>query len=207
MSKSDDAAWDFRDAIKARDVDAIRRQHAADPSIVNSMTTMGLPIELAAGRPAPKILQLLLELGADPNVKRKWTGGTPLSDAASHGLLENVKILHRHGAILDTSTAAANPLWGTVDAYVKRASREASLPVARYLLDAGIDTAVRYDTTRIISHIDAIDFAWENGARHIARAIAELQTPDDPAAVEARLAEADRTSGINVGRLPAPKEA
>ena len=207
MTESEHAAWDLLRAIDARDVAAIRRLHAADPSIVDSATPVGPAIEVAAGAPAPEILELLLELGADPNVKRKRTGGTALASAASHGLLENIEVLIRHGTILDTSTPHANALWASAHAYVRRESREASLPVARRLLEAGIDSTPRYDTGRIIGRIGAIDFAWENGAHHIARAIAEHQTPGDPAAVEARLAEADRTARINTGLLPAPKDA
>lgn len=54
-------------------------------------------LHFAAAEMHPRIIELLLEKGADPNV-RDVEGGTPLSEAALWGRLENVEILLNHGA-------------------------------------------------------------------------------------------------------------
>ena len=197
-------AWNFMDAVEAGDFDAVRALHSKTPSIVNAATVMGPVIYVAAGKPSADMLRMLLELGAEPNVRRRNTRRTPISSAASKGFLENGEMLFYAGAVLDTSDMAANPLIGAIHAYVPRATRETCLDVAEYLLDAGIDSSVRYRTTRIIGWIAALDFAWEMGARHIARAIAERELDGDEDAIETRLAQADRTARINTGLLPAP---
>lgn len=53
--------------------------------------------EAVRGFDKPKIVQILLEHGADPNVKNKF-GFTPLHWAAQHGFIESAKILIEAGA-------------------------------------------------------------------------------------------------------------
>ncbi len=142
------------------------------------------------------MVSVLVEKGAD--LESKTTiGGTALSAAAQQGNLEIVTLLHEAGAALDTSTMAANPLIGAIQAYVPPKSREKCLDVALYLIDAGIDTTPSYITNRPIPEINALQFAVEMGARHIARAIGLHQTGGDTAATEALIAEADKMAGIN----------
>ncbi|KAM7182686.1 DYW family of nucleic acid deaminases domain containing protein [Rhypophila sp. PSN 637] len=54
-------------------------------------------LHFASGEIHPDIVELLLERGADPNV-REAEGHTPLSEAALWGRLENVKLLLNYGA-------------------------------------------------------------------------------------------------------------
>ena len=102
--------------------------------------------------------------------------------------MENVKILHEAGAILDTSETSANPLFAAVHG--------SSVEVAQYLLDAGIDSTIKYKTRRPLE-ISALDFAWEMGRRDIARAIAAHQTGGNPSRMQHLLDEADRIAHEN----------
>ncbi|KAB5582967.1 DYW family of nucleic acid deaminases-domain-containing protein [Coniochaeta sp. 2T2.1] len=68
-----------------------------DGFITHHTVTGRTALHLASCEMYPKIVELLLERGADPNA-RDVNGRAPLSEAALWGRLENVKILIKHGA-------------------------------------------------------------------------------------------------------------
>lgn len=178
----------FKKAIRDSDLDSLEQIHISHPEIVRELPVIGPWLNLAGKKSSTKIVAALLNFGADPNLKDEDSQRNSIASAASNGRLDNVKLLHTAGAILDTSETTANPLFASVHG--------SSVEVAQYLLDAGIDSTIKYKTRRPLE-ISALDFAWEMGRRDIARAIAAHQTNGDPARMQQLLDEADRIAHEN----------
>ncbi|XP_054034702.1 ankyrin repeat domain-containing protein 54-like [Dryobates pubescens] len=71
---------------------------AADPNTVNSYGRTPIQVMMLG---SPRVAELLLQFGADPNRPDPSTGCFPIHDAARSGFLETVAVLHRAGARLD----------------------------------------------------------------------------------------------------------
>ena len=187
----------IKDAVRAGDVEAVRRIAAEHPEAVGwTGGILGTLLHLAAKKPNPAMLEALLDLGVDRHHKAKGDGKNALAQAASAGHVDNVRLLHEAGVEMDTANQTADPLWGACHAYVRPDSRPGSGPVAQYLLDAGIPV-VRHPTTLRTGALDAVEFAMMMGARHISRAVAMRETGGEEARVEALLAAAHATAMIN----------
>ncbi|XP_048826031.1 cyclin-dependent kinase 4 inhibitor B-like [Brienomyrus brachyistius] len=70
-------------------------QAGVDPNAVNRFGRTALQV-MMMGNTA--VARLLLQHGANPGVRDRDTGGTPLHDAAREGFLDTVKVLVAHGA-------------------------------------------------------------------------------------------------------------
>ncbi|XP_056180082.1 cyclin-dependent kinase 4 inhibitor B-like isoform X3 [Falco biarmicus] len=70
----------------------------ADPNGTNSFGRTSLQVMMLG---SPRVAELLLQRGADPNRPDPSTGCFPVHDAASAGFLETLEALHRAGARLD----------------------------------------------------------------------------------------------------------
>lgn len=188
----------MKGAVRTGDVATVRQVGAEHPEVVSYvLRPLGTLLHTAARYPSTAMLQALLDLGVDRHHKIKGRFENALAQAASSGHVDNVRFLHEAGVEMDTgNNQTADPLWRACHAYVRPASRAGSGPVAQYLLDAGIPI-VRYPATVRTGTLDAIDFAWLQGARHIARAIAMRETGGDEARVEELLAAAQTASLIN----------
>jgi ankyrin repeat protein len=78
-------------AVKHRDLDAVRSSLANDPSLVEGMMGWGMtPLYCAARWGTTEAVKLLLEHGADPNVRQ----GAPLFDCRN---LESLRLMLEHG--------------------------------------------------------------------------------------------------------------
>uniref|UniRef100_A0A8C4UI63 Uncharacterized protein n=1 Tax=Falco tinnunculus TaxID=100819 RepID=A0A8C4UI63_FALTI len=71
---------------------------AANPNAVNSYGRTAIQVMMLG---SPRVAELLLQRGADPNRPDPSTGCFPVHDAASAGFLETLEALHRAGARLD----------------------------------------------------------------------------------------------------------
>ncbi|XP_054253623.1 cyclin-dependent kinase 4 inhibitor B-like [Indicator indicator] len=69
-----------------------------DPNGINSFGRTPLQVMMLG---KPRVAELLLQRGADPNRPDPSTGCFPVHDAARSGFLETVVVLHRAGARLD----------------------------------------------------------------------------------------------------------
>lgn len=168
----------FSAAVKAGDAETVLNVHRQFPEIMTIDTGLQPWMCMAAGRPSLAMLQTLHRLGADPNLRGYGgdDGRNALSEAASHGHLDNVRFAHGIGAEIDTSRPTRNPLIGTTH------GRSQALAVAKFLLDAGIDATVRCEMAEGVFY-DALCFALEQGTRDIASLIAlHLADGDRPAA-------------------------
>ncbi|NXD85594.1 CDN2B inhibitor, partial [Halcyon senegalensis] len=70
----------------------------ADPNGLNSFGRTPLQVMMLG---SPRVAELLLQRGADPNRPDPRTGCLPAHDAARAGFLETLAALHRAGARLD----------------------------------------------------------------------------------------------------------
>ncbi|KAM9508623.1 cyclin-dependent kinase 4 inhibitor B-like [Guaruba guarouba] len=70
----------------------------ADPNATNSFGRTPLQVMMLG---SPRVAELLLQRGADPNRPDPRTGCLPAHDAARAGFLETLTALHRAGARLD----------------------------------------------------------------------------------------------------------
>ncbi|XP_065513011.1 cyclin-dependent kinase 4 inhibitor B-like [Caloenas nicobarica] len=70
----------------------------ADPNGINSFGRTPLQVMMLG---SPRVAELLLQRGADPNRPDPRTGCFPAHDAARAGFLETLAALHRAGARLD----------------------------------------------------------------------------------------------------------
>nr|XP_054508787.1 cyclin-dependent kinase 4 inhibitor B [Agelaius phoeniceus] len=71
---------------------------AADPNAANSYGRTPIQVMMLG---SPRVAELLLRHGADPNRPDPRTGCLPVHDAARAGFLETLAALHRAGARLD----------------------------------------------------------------------------------------------------------
>ncbi|NXJ66558.1 CDN2B inhibitor, partial [Rostratula benghalensis] len=69
-----------------------------DPNVINSFGRTPLQVMMLG---SPRVVELLLQRGADPNRRDPRTGCFPVHDAARAGFLETLAALHRAGARLD----------------------------------------------------------------------------------------------------------
>ncbi|NWS40888.1 CDN2B inhibitor, partial [Probosciger aterrimus] len=82
------------------DLEEVRRllDGGADPNATNSFGRTPLQVMMLG---SPRVAELLLQRGADPNRPDPSTGCLPAHDAARAGFLETLAVLHRAGARLD----------------------------------------------------------------------------------------------------------
>ncbi len=102
---------EFFRVLSLGDQEQIRGIVAKTPKILDSFDYHNFgatPLTFACFANRPAIVELLLELGADPNKKSDWDMGpwSPLHCAIFRGDKDLAKLLLSHGAILDVHTAA-----------------------------------------------------------------------------------------------------
>ncbi|KAM6036876.1 cyclin-dependent kinase 4 inhibitor B-like isoform 2-T2 [Theristicus caerulescens] len=97
----------------------------ADPNGTNCFGRTPLQVMMLG---SPRVAELLLQRGADPNRPDPRTGCLPAHDAARAGFLETLAVLHRAGARLDLPDGrgrlpldvAAGGLHGPVGRYLRQ---------------------------------------------------------------------------------------
>ncbi|NXU57037.1 CDN2B inhibitor, partial [Turnix velox] len=83
------------------DREEVRRllEAGVDPNGTNSFGRTPIQVVMMLG--SPRVAELLLQHGADPNRPDPRTGCLPVHDAARAGFLDTLQTLHRAGARLD----------------------------------------------------------------------------------------------------------
>ncbi|NXN95867.1 CDN2B inhibitor, partial [Rhinopomastus cyanomelas] len=84
------------------DHEEVRRllDEGVDPNGTNSFGRTPLQVMMLG---SPRVAEMLLQRGADPNRPDPRTGCLPVHDAARAGFLDTLSVLHRAGARLDVS--------------------------------------------------------------------------------------------------------
>lgn len=91
-------------AAERGDVETVATLLDAHPDIVNERAPLDghtgrrTALHFAVNRDSTPVVALLLERGADPNIRDEGDNATPLHFAAEHGAMEIVRLLVEHGA-------------------------------------------------------------------------------------------------------------
>lgn len=135
-SEYSDGTLLLRDCARGS-ADAVRKRLSTNPSLLHFQDyDFRTALHVAASEGDDKIVGLLLELGANPNLSDRW-GGAPLDDAQRAQSFEAVALLQRHGGV-----------GGVRDANVELAlaCSRGNVERARRLVDEGADVhALDYD--------------------------------------------------------------
>ena len=124
-------------AVVRGDLDEVKRLVIDCGANPNGQSTVegGTPLHIAADRGYLRIVEFLLEHGANPNMKNNY-GRTPLHIAAMYGHLEVVEFLLEHGANPNVrNNYGYTPLHFAVDGCF--------VDVVRVLLEHGADPTIR----------------------------------------------------------------
>ncbi|WP_406610637.1 ankyrin repeat domain-containing protein [Agarivorans sp. JK6] len=158
------------DAIRNENVKQIRLLFEAEPNQIHYNTPFGGQTWLGYAAFIGKLesLKELEKLGIGINRDDNREGIKPIARAASDGHEKVVQYLLSRGADLDTHLSVCNPLFSAI--------LGKSLPCIQLLLDAGVDSEVRYNSDTM-QNMDALAFALMRGctdgaeliARHIAK--------------------------------------
>ncbi|MGG0731632.1 ankyrin repeat domain-containing protein [Bacillus paramycoides] len=149
----------IRNAIKIGDINEVKQLIGNDKEILNTMTTFGTWLHVAAKKGHLEVVEYLINTGIDIEARGGTFDASALNLAAGEGHLEIVKYLIEAGAELDMSLAKRNPLFGAIYGGHKE--------VAEFLVKKGIDISIRY-TGENIKNMDAYEYAREFGQTEIA---------------------------------------
>ncbi|PFK28309.1 hypothetical protein COI93_24165 [Bacillus cereus] len=149
----------IRNAIKIGDINEVKQLIGNDKEILNTMTTFGTWLHVAAKKGHLEVVEYLINKGIDIEARGGTFDASALNLAAGEGHLEIVKYLIEAGAELDVSLAKRNPLFGAIYGGHKE--------VAEFLVEKGIDISIRY-TGENIKNMDAYEYAREFGQTEIA---------------------------------------
>ncbi|XP_068192624.1 ankyrin repeat and SOCS box protein 16 isoform X2 [Antennarius striatus] len=111
-------------------------RHGAEPDLLNEDGSA--PLHLCTSSQSFQCAEVLLEGGADVNVRMRESRLTPLHVASCRGLEEHVELFLRHGAdVLATNREGETPLNAACSAAERPSEAGRYLRVIQKLLDAG----------------------------------------------------------------------
>ena len=146
-------------AIKSGDVGLVEKMLNGNDKLLHLVTPLGSWLHIATEQGKREIVELLVNLGIDVNVRGGPSSATPLNTAAYEGNAHLLNYLLENNAVMDLSEPDRNPLFTAIHAGHKT--------IVELLLKAGIDTEVKY-TGETMKDMDAIAFAYEWGRAEIA---------------------------------------
>lgn len=163
---------------------------ARNHGVINAHTFMAGQTWLGFAAQDGKLLSIkkLFELGADPNIGDCTYGMKPLCSACFNAHAEVARFLVDNGSEIDTDASVKNPLFAAI---VGR-----SVKCVKIILDAGIDTGIRYNS-KTMTDMDAVAFALMHGARSCAEVIALWNAGDDEHAATQAMIVADEIAHRN----------
>lgn len=144
-------------SICSNDLNSIKEFVNANKDQIDSVTTFGTMLQIASREGKIDIAKYLINSGADVNIGGGFADSAMI-DAVVQGHFDMVKLLLSHGAILDTSTFAANALFTAISGGYP--------DIAKYLIDQGIDLAAAYHIGKI-ENCDALEYARQYGQMEI----------------------------------------
>ena len=147
-------------AIKQGNLNELKRLIADDKSRLCMWTPFGTWLHDAASHGKLEIVHWLVAMGCDIDAYNESSERPPICDAAAEGHAEVVRSLIEAGARLDVSNSVRNPLFSAIVGGLS----DSHTAVAKLLIDAGIDTTIRYPN---LDNMDALEYAKEWGRSDI----------------------------------------
>lgn len=145
-------------AIREGNLKKVKHLINEDNDLVEMETPLGSWLQVAAGAGKLDIIKFLVSQGADVNKFGGVSNDGALNIAASDGYVDICEYLLEKGAILDTEEPERNPLFSAIHG--------GHTEIAKLLIDAGIDTKVKY-TGENMKNMDALAYAREWGRNEI----------------------------------------
>ena len=178
------------ESIRNQDCQALESLLKENPEQISAYTLMAGQTWLGYAAQLGKLeaIRTLVKVGCEINQGDKHDGAAPLDSAAANGHYDVVEYLLQAGARLDTTLPVRNPLFAAI---IGR-----SPGIVRLLLEAGIDSTVRYNSATM-KDMDAVAFALMRGEQECARIIALWNAKGDEQIATAKLAEADEIAERN----------
>jgi ankyrin repeat protein len=190
MSNTDDELNVYRARVRGHDAEVARLVLANPRSAEATRYEVGgTLLHSYAGAGNSEMVGVLLRAGVDVNKVAAIDGETALVSAAQAGAPKVLALLLASGATFDLSAPSRNALFGSVIG--------CSAEVTKLLIDAGIDTSVRYNT-KAMKNMDALAFAMMRGATDCARVIALHIANSNEAEVSRLMDEALEVARLNV---------
>ena len=186
--------------VQVRDPFSSQR-HGTPPSVIQTMRKRGAPFFVLVSRQEwtplmlavredenPKIVDLLLKGGGDPNLGSKHENWTSLHIGAWRGNPDVLRLLLKHGA--DASAVTEKRRWTPLHVLAWSGGRNAdkSIEVVGILLEAGVDPAARDAKGRT-----AWDLIQKRHGRALRKALDTGQVSAEGRAILARLQKASRS--------------
>ena len=155
----------IRQSIKQGDINEFKKLLAEHPELLEVYTPFGTWLQVAAAHGKYDIAKYLIGLGVDVNKCFGISDGGPINNAAFNGYVDIVEMLYENGAILDISTASANPLFAAI--------YNGHFDVVKYIVEKGIDIKATYEIGDI-KECDAYEYARQYGQTEIANYLKSL---------------------------------
>lgn len=158
----------MRKAIKDGDLNCVKELSKDNTGLLNVITPFGTWLHVASTYGKKEIVEFLIEKGLDVNQNGDIADCGALRSASSEGHLDIVELLYSNGAIFDISEVTKSPLFGAIYG--------GHFKVVEFLVENGIDIAVRYNTNAL-KNMDAYEYAREFGKIDIAEYLKNKQIP------------------------------
>jgi uncharacterized protein len=155
------------DCIGDGAIEETRKILLAHPELINIHTFFagGTLLHYAAAKPNVEMIELLVQMGFDVNLRGNTYQDSALCSACHNGLLENAQALLRLGATIEQQYAYNDPVFAAIIGK--------SPGVVELLAGVGADLARRY-TLESGDNVDSYDFAVLRGESECAATIARL---------------------------------
>lgn len=124
------------DAIRAGDIETVRRLFSERPDLINDQTYLGSWLYCSCRENQFAIVQALLDMGADINIGDLEFGMTNVDMAARENHVDILKLFLARGAKITDATMDENPIFIAIG--------NGKAEAVQVLLEAGIDPSIEY---------------------------------------------------------------
>lgn len=132
------------------DMEILASQH---PWLISHISPSGGWLHVAAESCSMEVVDKLIELGVDLDLRAGIFNSNSLKSAASAGRMDMVKHLVEHGVSIDNSHASRSPLYSAV--------HNCNIAMVDYLITHGADVSAVYLMSGV--EMNAVDYAAERG--------------------------------------------